>query len=103
MEPNDRKLFAQIVGQILIADGALADAEREYLDRVMNSLEMSPEEQKAALSGIDTDSPVEERVKSLSSDAQQKLLDEVGKAVNSDAEAGRGGQLVAERIRSIIG
>ncbi|MCZ7679662.1 MAG: NAD-dependent epimerase/dehydratase family protein [Sandaracinaceae bacterium] len=41
-ESKDRILYVQILAQMLIADGVLADEERSYLDRIMDSLGMPP-------------------------------------------------------------
>ena len=44
MDPKDRILYVQILAQMLIADGVLADEERAHLDRVMDSLGMPDDE-----------------------------------------------------------
>ena len=103
MSPEDRTRFVQIVGQVLIADGILGDAEREYLDKVMDELNLSDDERKNALKGIDMDSPVEERVAALSIQARGKLLAAVEKAVAADPAESKGETLLLERIRALLG
>ncbi len=93
----------QIVGQVLIADGILGDAEREHLDKVMDELKLSEDERKAALKGIDMDSPVEERVAALSEQARGELLDAVEKAAAADGAESKGETLLLERIRALVG
>ncbi len=93
----------QIVGQVLIADGILGDAEREHLDKVMDELKLSEDERKAALKGIDMDSPVEERVAALSEQARGELLDAVEKAAAADGGESKGETLLLERIRALVG
>ena len=102
MSPEDRRRFVQIVGQVLIADGALGDDEREYLDRVMDELELSPEERKAALSGIDLDSPVEERVRALSPEARPKLVETIEKAAAIDGSSHRAESELIATIRELV-
>lgn len=93
----------QIVGQVLIADGILGDAEREHLDKVMDELKLSEDERKAALKGIDMDSPVEERVAALSEQARGELLEAVEKAAAADGGESKGETLLLERIRALVG
>lgn len=84
MEPKDRVLYVQILAQMLIADGVLADEERNHLDAVMDSLGMPDAERKQALANVSIDSPVEERVAALGKDAKRNLLAEVEKALKID-------------------
>lgn len=86
MEAKDRVLYVQILAQMLIADGVLADEERNHLDAVMDSLEMPDDERKEALGNVSIDSPVEERVRALSDDAKKSLLSEVEKALRLDGD-----------------
>jgi hypothetical protein len=87
MNPNDRKLIVQIVGQVLISDGILTDPEREYLDALMDRLHLEQGERSEALGGISVDSPIEERVGSLSAEAKQTAIDEAVRAVGIDSSA----------------
>jgi uncharacterized tellurite resistance protein B-like protein len=103
MQPAERKLYVQIIGQMLIADGALSDAERTYLDGVIESLGMSADERKAALSGISLDSPVEERVAGLGPEAKAALRDELGRAMAADGEEQRSETALLERVRAALG
>src|SRR5690606_20822625 len=103
MSPEDRKRFVQIVGQVLIADGILGDAEREHLDRVMDELGMPDAERKEALKGIDLDSNVEERVAALSDEARGRLVAAVERAAAVDGEAPKSEAYLAAKIRELAG
>lgn len=102
MQPAERKLFIQILGQMLIADGVLADSERSYLDRVMDGLGMPPDERKAALSGISLDSPVEERISGLSAPSKAQLREEIERAMGIDGEMRRSESVLLERVRAAL-
>ena len=102
MEPQDRILYVQILAQMLIADGSLADEERTYLDRIMESLGMPAAEQREALGGVSIDSPVEERVRALSDAAKSTLLAEVEKALNVDGELTRSEQYFLDRVKGLL-
>lgn len=103
MDVHDRKLFIQIIGQVLIADGVLTDVERDYIDRVMDSLGLKGDERSGALTGISMDSPVEERIAGLSAEARGMLLAEVDKAVGADGEISKGEQAILDQIRPLVG
>ncbi|UJR83519.1 hypothetical protein [Sandaracinus amylolyticus] len=96
MQPNERKLYVQILGQVLIADGALSDAERTYLDGVMDALQMSADERKAAFAGISVDSPIEERVAGLGAVARDRLRGDLARA------AADGETAILERVRAAL-
>ena len=81
----------------------LGDAEREHLDKVMDELKLSDEERKAALKGIDMDSPVEERIAALSEQARGELLEAVEKAVAAEPSDSKSEALLLERIRALVG
>lgn len=102
MEPKDRILYVQILAQMLIADGQLADEERSYLDRIMDSLEMPDADRREALGGVSIDSPVEERVRALSAAAKATLLTEVEKALHVDGELTRSEAYFLERVKTLV-
>lgn len=103
MDAKDRVLYVQILAQMLIADGVLADEERSYLDRIMDSLGMPAAERQEALKGVSIDSPVEERVAALSASAKKKLLGEVEKALTIDGEMSRSEAYFLERVKGLLG
>jgi uncharacterized tellurite resistance protein B-like protein len=102
MESKDRVLYVQILAQMLIADGVLADEERNHLDAVMDSLKMPDAERKAALAGVSIDSPVEERVAALGAEAKKNLLGEVEKAINVTGELTNSEAYFLERVKKLL-
>ncbi len=102
MEPQDRILYVQILAQMLIADGVLADDERAHLDRVMDGLGMPPEERQQALRGVSIDSPVEDRVRALGDGAKKDLLAEVEKALHIDGQLTRSEAYFLERVQKLL-
>lgn len=96
-------LYVQILAQMLIADGVLADEERAHLDKVMDGVGMPPEERQEALKGVSIDSPVEERVAQLSDAVKQNLLSEVDKALRLDGELTNSEAYFLERVKKLVG
>jgi uncharacterized tellurite resistance protein B-like protein len=103
MDASDRLLYVQILAQMLIADGVLADEERAHLDTVMDGLGMPPEEREQALKGVSIDSPVEERVAALSEGVKENLLAEVERALTLDGELTKSEAYFLERVRKLVG
>lgn len=103
MDSKDRILYVQILAQMLIADGVLADEERIYLDRIMDSLAMPPDERERALSGVSIDSPVEERVSALGDAFKAQLLTEVERALNVDGQVTPSEAYFVERVKKLVG
>lgn len=103
MDPKDRILYVQILAQMLIADGVLADEERTYLDRIMDSLDMPADERRTALSGVSIDSPVEERVQALGPTVKAQLLVEVEKALMIDGQMTNSEAYFFERVKKLVG
>jgi len=102
MESKDRVLFLQILAQMLIADGILADEERAHLDAVAKQIGMPDAEKGEALKGVSIDSPVEERVNALSDAAKASLLEEVKKALHVDGEMSNSEKYFLERVEKLF-
>jgi uncharacterized tellurite resistance protein B-like protein len=103
MDASDRVTIAQVIGQMLIADGALNDAERDHFEGLMNRLGMDEVEKKEAIRGIDVDSPVEERVEKLGATVRDNLLVELESAMNASGEVAPGERILLDRVRSLLG
>ena len=102
MDAKDRVLYVQILAQMLIADGILADEERNHLDRVASSLGMPEDEKQDALKGVSIDSPVEQRVAALSDEAKTNLLTEVKKALHVDGDMSNSEKYFLERVQKLV-
>ena len=103
MQSEQKKLVVQLVGQLLIVDGVLADAEREYRDTVIARLSMADAERKAALSGSSVDSPIEERVGQLDEEAKSFLRGELDTAIGADGSVTRSESHLVEKVRAVLG
>jgi len=102
MEASDRKLFLQIVGQVLIADGALSDAEHGFLEGLNERIGADQAEWEAARHEVSVDSPIEDRVRALSDEARAKIVAAAVEAANSDGESVRSEQGMIERIHRAL-
>ena len=101
MDKSERITFVRIIAQMLIADGALSDEERAHLDLVMGSLDLSKEERSEALTKIDLDSPLEDRVAELSEGSKKRLGEEVEKAMAGRTPT-RSEAYFLQRVRALL-
>ncbi len=102
MDSAQKVTIAQVIGQMLIADGALNDAEREHFENLMARLGMNDAEKQQAIKGIDVDSPAEERVASLSQEFRAGLVVELEAAMAASGEIARGEQILMERLQALL-
>jgi hypothetical protein len=103
MQAAERKTYVQILGQMLIADGILADSERAYLDSVMDAFSLSPDERRGALSEISIDSPIEQRVAELSAEGKEQLRAELEKATAPGGALATSEWTLLPRVRAALG
>ncbi len=100
MTAAERTVFVQIVGQVLIADGILDDAERTHLDTVMDDVGLEGDARSQALKGIDQDSPIEERMGTLSAEVRTQLVAAAEAAAAIDEEVAPVVEALLKRIRA---
>ena len=101
MDVTERANITKVIAQVLIADAVLGDAERGHLDALMQDLGMDAAEQKAALHGIDLDSPVEKWIEGLSAEAKARLASALDDAVAIATDDGSESPIVA-RVRALV-
>lgn len=103
MDATEQVSLAQIVGQMLIADGCLADPEREHLEKVMNALGMDAAAKKQVIGGIDVDSPLEERVAAMAADTRGRLISELEAAMHASGHVEPGEVAMLDRVKALLG
>jgi len=84
MPISEKKLYAQLVAQLLLIDGAVTDAERSFLTALMTRIGLSEASQLEVINGVNVDDEVETRVRQLSRDARISLLMELEEAAKVD-------------------
>ena len=83
MNPNVAKSL--LVAKVLVADGMMQDEERQFLDTVMNSLGLTPEERKKVteLDGLDD---AHKFVLALPKEERQQILEMLVDAASVDGK-----------------
>lgn len=97
------RVFCEIVAQLVIADAAVTDAERAFLDRLMERFGFDSDDRAAVFGAVDIGQPIDDRLAKLSDEAKIELLDELEAAAAVDGEVGRGEQEIIEEVRAALG
>jgi len=79
IEASDERniLYCQIVAQLLIADAAVTDAERDFLERLMNRFGFEPAQKQAVFNGVDIGQPIDDKLARLDPGSRAQLLAEL--------------------------
>lgn len=96
-------LYCQIVAQLLIADAAVTDEERAFLERVMDRFAFGPEQKQAVFNGVNIGEPIEGKLARLDEQARYELLDELEAAAEVDGSIDPNEQKIIEAVRKAVG
>jgi uncharacterized membrane protein YebE (DUF533 family) len=96
-------LYCQIVAQLLIADAAVTDAERDFLERLMNRCGFGPEEKQAVFNGVDYGQPIDDKLAQLDDASREQLLHELEAAAAVDGEIDEGELEIIDVVRQALG
>lgn len=96
-------LYCQIVAQLLIADAAVTDAERDFLERLMNRFDFGPAEKQAVFNGVDMGQPIDDKLARLDAGSRASLLGELEAAAAIDGEIEECELAIIDAVRSALG
>jgi uncharacterized tellurite resistance protein B-like protein len=99
---NERIAKCLLISKVLVADGIMTPAEKEFLRAAMSRLELSPDEQQRVfdLEGWDDAEPL---VAGLSSEDKHALVDELTHAAVVDGNLGKQELEVVQHITRALG
>ena len=99
MNPNVAKSL--LVAKVLVADGMMQDEERAFLDTVMNSLGLTPDERKSVieLDGLDN---AHKFVLDLPKDERQQILEMLVDAASVDGKLSQYEMGVVKRLTKAL-
>ena len=102
-ENQRNRVFCEIVAQLIIADAAVTDSEREFLYRLMDRFGFSEEDRKAVINSVDIGQPIDDRLAQLDAHTRIDLLGELEAAAAVDGELGQGEMQIIEEVRRALG
>lgn len=97
------RIFCEIVAQLLIADAAVTDDERAFLERLMERFDFDAADRSAVLGAVDIGQPIDDRLARLDEEHRAALLGELEAAAAIDGEVGRGETEILEEVRRVLG
>lgn len=95
-------LYCQIVAQLLIADAAVTDAERDFLERLMNRFGFQAAEKQAVFNGVDIGQPIDDKLARLDQGSRAQLLGELEAAAAVDGQIDEGELAIIEDVRRAL-
>jgi uncharacterized tellurite resistance protein B-like protein len=98
----EHRAFCELVAQLVIVDGAVTDAERVFLERVMDRFGLDAAAKKAVINSVDIDDPVGPRLALLSPETRRLLLSELEAAAALDGEIHPSERQMIEEVRRAL-
>lgn len=105
VESSDERniLYCQIVAQLLIADAAVTDAERDFLERLMNRFGFDAARKQAVFNGVDIGQPIDDKLARLDPGSRAQLLSELEAAAAVDGEIDEAELEIIDDVRRALG
>lgn len=97
------RLFCEIVAQLIIADAAVTDDERAFLDRLMDRFDFDAADRRAVFGAVDIGQPIDDRLARLDVSLREELLAELEDAAAVDGDVGRGEAEILDEVRRALG
>jgi uncharacterized tellurite resistance protein B-like protein len=101
-DKQHRRIFCEIVAQLIIADAAVTDAEREFLYRLMDRLGFDDGDRQAVINSVDIGEPIDDRLAQLDPASRLQLLTELEAAAAIDGVVGAGELQIIEEVRRAL-
>jgi uncharacterized membrane protein YebE (DUF533 family) len=99
---DESRTFCEVVAQLIIADGAVTDTERTFLERLMNRFGFDEDAKQAVINSVDIDDPVGPRLERLGPETRRLLLAELEAAAAIDGHIGRSELEIIEEVRRTL-
>jgi uncharacterized tellurite resistance protein B-like protein len=97
------RLFCEIVAQLIIADAAVTDEERAFLERLMDRFGFDADDRRAVFGAVDIGQPIDDRLARLPEELRAELLAELEGAAVVDGDVGPGEAEIIEEVRRALG
>jgi hypothetical protein len=102
MDITDKKLYCEILAQLLIIDGMITDGERAFLDGVFARLGLNDDERRDVIHHVNVDDPIEEKVARLAPEVREQLTAELEGAASLDSDVSPGERDIIARVKAAM-
>lgn len=103
MDLADKKLFCRIIGQLIVADGEVTDAEHDFLEKVMTRFGLSESEREQLVDGISTTLEIDQAAAQLSDDAKSQLIEDLIAAATVDGVLAGSEAKLIQSVKDALG
>ncbi len=102
MELAERKIYCELLAQLLIVDGVFANEERAFLTAAMDRLGLSKEDRRDVYRNVNIDDPIENKLRQLDGEARLRLTEELERAAKVDDVVAASESMLIARIREFM-
>jgi uncharacterized tellurite resistance protein B-like protein len=103
MERAQHKLFCRVVGQLIVADAQVTDAEHDFLEALMTRFGLSEADKQDVVDRISTAHTVEHDLAGLAEHAKDELLAELVAAATVDGVLAGSEATMIQSVREALG
>ena len=102
MELAERKIYCELLAQLLIVDGVFANEERAFLTAAMDRLGLSKEDRRDVYRNVNIDDPIENKLRQLDGETRLRLTEELERAARVDDVVAASESMLIARIREFM-
>lgn len=102
MEDIHKTIYCQVVATLIIADAAVTDAERSFLERLMDRFGFSAEEKSAVINSVNIGDSVHDKVMALPLPVRAQLLSELEAVAAVDEHIDAREARIIETVRAAL-
>ena len=102
MELAERKIYCELLAQLLIVDGVFANEERAFLTAAMDRLGLSKEYRRDVYRNVNIDDPIENKLRQLDGESRRRLTEELERAARVDDVVAASESRLIARIRDFM-
>lgn len=102
MELGDKKLYCEVIAQLLIIDGAVTDDERAFLDAVFDRLGLGVDDRREVFGRVNVDDRIEDKVRRLRPEIRAELTRELSAAAGLDDDVSPAERDLIARVREVM-
>ena len=102
MELAERKIYCELLAQLLIVDGVFANEERAFLTAAMDRLGLSKEDRRDVYRNVNIDDPIENKLRQLDGESRRRLTEELERAARVDDVVAASESRLIARIRDFM-
>jgi uncharacterized tellurite resistance protein B-like protein len=103
MDLDQQKLFCRVVGQVIVADAQVTDAEHDFLEALMDRFGLNEADKESIVDGISTADTADAAIAALDDAAKDQLIAELVAAATVDGVLAGPEAKMIQSVRDALG